>query len=178
MNWRCRIEDSYECHLDAERYQIWKNWQLNVLVANLFWMYVLFLDHAGSTSRQVERFQEKAVKELRAYVTQTWNEVAEERFPRLLLRLPPLRSLQPGLMEELFFAALIGTVHIDSVIPYILRMDSTEYNGQFGTGNSHWRSWREDDDEEAASKLSVSWTWIKRMCVLMIGGAIQSSPRG
>jgi hypothetical protein len=79
----------------------------------------------------VERFQEKAVKELRAYVNQTWNEEAEERFPRLLLRLPPLRSLQPGLMEELFFAALIGTVHIDSVIPYILRMDSTEYNGQF-----------------------------------------------
>lgn len=35
-------------------------------------------------------------------------------------------------MEELFFAALIGTVHIDSVIPYILRMDQTEYNGQFG----------------------------------------------
>ena len=79
----------------------------------------------------MERFQEKAVKELRAYVNQTWNEEAEERFPRLLLRLPPLRSLQPGLMEELFFAALIGTVHIDSVIPYILRMDSTEYNGQF-----------------------------------------------
>ena len=38
-------------------------------------------------------------------------------------------------MEELFFAALIGTVHIDSVIPYILRMDQTEYNGQFG--NAH-----------------------------------------
>lgn len=88
-------------------------------------------DHAGSTSRQVERFQDKAVKELRSYVTQTWNDEAEDRFPRLLLRLPPLRSLQPGLMEELFFAALIGTVHIDSVIPYILRMDSTEYNGQF-----------------------------------------------
>lgn len=80
----------------------------------------------------MERFQDKAVKELRTYVTQTWNEEAEDRFPRLLLRLPPLRSLQPGLMEELFFAALIGTVHIDSVIPYILRMDSTEYNGQFG----------------------------------------------
>ena len=92
-------------------------------------------DHAGSTGRQVERFQDKAVKELRTYVTQTWNEEAEDRFPRLLLRLPPLRSLQPGLMEELFFAALIGTVHIDSVIPYILRMDSTEYNGQFGNIN-------------------------------------------
>lgn len=80
----------------------------------------------------MERFQDKAVKELRSYVTQTWSDEAEDRFPRLLLRLPPLRSLQPGLMEELFFAALIGTVHIDSVIPYILRMDQTEYNGQFG----------------------------------------------
>lgn len=90
------------------------------------------IDHAGSTGRQVERFQDKAVKELRTYVTQTWSDEAEDRFPKLLLRLPPLRSLQPGLMEELFFAALIGTVHIDSVIPYILRMDSTEYNGQFG----------------------------------------------
>lgn len=79
----------------------------------------------------MERFQEKAVQELRAYVSRTWSDEAEDRFPRLLLRLPPLRSLQPALMEELFFAALIGTVHIDSVIPYILRMDSTEYNGQF-----------------------------------------------
>ena len=97
-----------------------------------FILFFLFLtDHAGSTGRQVERFQDKAVKELRTYVTQTWNEEADERFPRLLLRLAPLRSLQPALMEELFFAALIGTVHIDSVIPYILRMDSTEYNGQF-----------------------------------------------
>lgn len=80
----------------------------------------------------MERFQDKAVKELRQYVGQAWGDEAEDRFPKLLLRLAPLRSLQPALMEELFFAALIGTVHIDSVIPYILRMDSTEYNGQFG----------------------------------------------
>lgn len=41
---------------------------------------------------------------------------------RLLLRLPPLRALEPQVLEELFFAGLIGQVQIDSVIPYILRM--------------------------------------------------------
>lgn len=30
-------------------------------------------------------------------------------------------------MEELFFAGLIGNVQIDSVIPYILRMEADEY---------------------------------------------------
>ena len=64
----------------------------------------------------------------------------KNRFPRLLLCLAPLRSLQvsllfctaspdntydilqPDLLEELFFSGLIGSVQIDSVIPYILNM--------------------------------------------------------
>lgn len=33
-------------------------------------------------------------------------------------------------MEELFFAGLIGNVQIDSIIPYILRMETAEYNTQ------------------------------------------------
>jgi hypothetical protein len=33
-------------------------------------------------------------------------------------------------MEELFFAGLIGSVQIDSIIPYILRMETAEYNSQ------------------------------------------------
>lgn len=45
---------------------------------------------------------------------------------RLLLRLPPLRALEPQVLEELFFAGLIGQVQIDSVIPYILRMGSSQ----------------------------------------------------
>lgn len=47
-------------------------------------------------------------------------------FFRLLLRLPPLRALEPQVLEELFFAGLIGQVQIDSVIPYILRMGSSQ----------------------------------------------------
>lgn len=51
---------------------------------------------------------------------------------RLLLRLPPLRALEPTILEDLFFAGLIGHVQIDSVIPYILRMSSAPgaYNRQ------------------------------------------------
>ena len=30
--------------------------------------------------------------------------------------------MQPDLLEELFFSGLIGSVQIDSVIPYILNM--------------------------------------------------------
>jgi len=57
------------------------------------------------------------------------------RFPRLLLCLAPLRSLQPDLLEELFFSGLIGSVQIDSVIPYILNMQLAEYGGDSGTDN-------------------------------------------
>ena len=79
----------------------------------------------------VKRFQDKAEKELRSYLTQRWGHNADDRFHRLLFHLPLLRSLQPDVIEELFFAALIGTVHIESVIPFILRMNETEYNRQF-----------------------------------------------
>jgi hypothetical protein len=89
-------------------------------------------DHPGLLARrQVEKFQEKAFQELRCYVNQTFPE-DRDRFPRLLLRLPPLRALQPQVMEELFFAGLIGNVQIDSVIPYILRMGAGEYSSQLG----------------------------------------------
>ena len=50
------------------------------------------------------------------------------RFSDLLLRLSPLRSLQPDVLEELFFPGLIGKVNIDSVVPYILKMKAVEYN--------------------------------------------------
>ena len=52
------------------------------------------------------------------------------RLTKLLLRLPPLHALSPSVMEELFFAGLIGNVQIDSIIPYILRMETAEYNSQ------------------------------------------------
>lgn len=52
------------------------------------------------------------------------------RLSKLLLRLPALRLISAAVTEELFFAGLIGNVQIDSIIPYILKMESTDYNSQ------------------------------------------------
>ncbi|XP_077981452.1 orphan steroid hormone receptor 2-like isoform X2 [Glandiceps talaboti] len=92
---------------------------------------VLFsTDHPGlMNSRQIEKFQEKAVQELQEYVTRTYP-TSTDRFGKILLRLPALRLLNPSIMEELFFAGLIGNVQIDSIIPYILRMETADYNTQ------------------------------------------------
>jgi len=53
---------------------------------------------------------------------------SEGRFAKLLLRTVPLRSFPPDILEELFFSGLIGNVKIDSVIPYILNMETGEMN--------------------------------------------------
>ena len=50
------------------------------------------------------------------------------RLSCLLLLLPTLRTLSASATEELFFVGLIGSVQIDSIIPYILRMDSSEFS--------------------------------------------------
>ncbi|XP_038054362.1 orphan steroid hormone receptor 2-like isoform X3 [Patiria miniata] len=93
-------------------------------------------DHPGLTNpRQIEKFQDKAVTELRAYEAKTYPN-DPDRYGKLLLRLPALRLLNPGIMEELFFAGLIGNVQIDSIIPYILRMETTDYNAQITIATS------------------------------------------
>jgi len=87
-------------------------------------------DHASlNTIRQIEKFQEKSHHELQDYVIQNYPDQTD-RLGKLLLRLPALRLLSPQIMEELFFAGLIGNVQIDSIIPYILRMETAEYNSQ------------------------------------------------
>lgn len=52
------------------------------------------------------------------------------RLSKLLVRLPALRLISAAVTEELFFAGLIGNVQIDSIIPYILKMETTDYNSQ------------------------------------------------
>ncbi|XP_029457249.1 nuclear receptor subfamily 2 group C member 2 isoform X1 [Rhinatrema bivittatum] len=87
-------------------------------------------DHPGlmSTS-QIEKFQEKAQMELQDYVQKTYPEDTY-RLARILVRLPALRLMSSSITEELFFTGLIGNVPIDSIIPYILKMETAEYNGQ------------------------------------------------
>ncbi|XP_048212272.1 nuclear receptor subfamily 2 group C member 2 isoform X1 [Perognathus longimembris pacificus] len=92
-------------------------------------------DHPGLTgTSQIEKFQEKAQMELQDYVQKTYSEDTY-RLARILVRLPALRLMSSNITEELFFTGLIGNVSIDSIIPYILKMETAEYNGQI-TGAS------------------------------------------
>uniref|UniRef100_A0A6I8QB90 Nuclear receptor subfamily 2 group C member 1 n=1 Tax=Xenopus tropicalis TaxID=8364 RepID=A0A6I8QB90_XENTR len=87
-------------------------------------------DHPGLENvSHIEKLQEKAYMEFQDYVTKTYPEDTY-RLSRLLLRLPALRLLNAAITEELFFAGLIGNVQIDSIIPYILRMETSDYNSQ------------------------------------------------
>ncbi|XP_008210418.1 nuclear receptor subfamily 2 group C member 1 isoform X2 [Nasonia vitripennis] len=70
---------------------------------------------AGVWRKRVQILQEAAWTELQ-------QRVGSDRLPRLLLRLAPLRSINPRVLEDLFFAGLIGRVSVASVVPYILTM--------------------------------------------------------
>ncbi|XP_058046021.1 nuclear receptor subfamily 2 group C member 1 isoform X5 [Ahaetulla prasina] len=87
-------------------------------------------DHPGLENVvQIEKFQEKAYMEFQDYVMKVYPDDTY-RLSRLLLRLPALRLMSATITEELFFAGLIGNVQIDSIIPYILRMETADYNSQ------------------------------------------------
>ncbi|XP_024940495.1 nuclear receptor subfamily 2 group C member 2 isoform X2 [Cephus cinctus] len=82
---------------------------------------------AGVWRKKVEVLQDAAWNELQ-------QRVGSDRLPRLLLRLAPLRSINPRVLEDLFFAGLIGRVSVGSVVPYILTMQDckTEPETQMG----------------------------------------------
>lgn len=89
-----------------------------------------FLDNMlplGIWRRKVEILQEAACAELQ-------QRVDSDRLPRLLLKLAPLRSINPRILEELFFSTLIGRVSVASVVPYILTMPDykTESDSHMG----------------------------------------------
>ena len=54
----------------------------------------------------------------------------EGRFARLVLHTTQLRAFQPHLLEQLFFSGMVGSIGIDSVVPYILGIQDTQH-GQY-----------------------------------------------
>ncbi|XP_074644642.1 orphan steroid hormone receptor 2-like [Tubulanus polymorphus] len=80
-------------------------------------------------TRQIEHFQDRTHTELQEYIQKNSPDLPK-KFAKLLLRLTTLRRISPSVMEEVFFAGLIGSIQIESIIPYILRMETTEYNSQ------------------------------------------------
>ena len=115
-----------------------------IILAKILYKLILFSDQLGiNCPKQMNKLKTKVVSELKQYCDekQKTNNKKDEnedvhvdhcRFSNLLLILAPLRSLQPDVLEELFFAGLIGNVQIDSVVPYILKMETSEYQTQFG----------------------------------------------
>lgn len=89
--------------------------------------------------KQIEKIQEKSFQALRSHVNRMSPEDLD-RFPKLLLRLPPLRAFEPQIIEEMFFTSLIGQVQIDTVIPYVLKM-----GGGGSLYNRHVKSEQADD---------------------------------
>jgi len=82
------------------------------------------LQTAGS--RLMERYQQRCVQELHEYDMQNFPD-GGTRPSLLCISLASVRLLSPTIIEELFFAGLIGSVEIGSIIPYIMRLDAVEY---------------------------------------------------
>lgn len=55
--------------------------------------------------------------------------------------------MNSSITEELFFTGLIGNVSIDSIIPYILKMETAEYNSQ----DSDSTEWQHTKDLKSVS---------------------------
>lgn len=85
---------------------------------------------ATSKKKLVEKIQEVSYIGLKRYI-KTQHTVGaqdstddETRYPKLLLKLPLLRALDPEIIEDLFFPNLMGQIKIDIVIPYILKLSN------------------------------------------------------
>ena len=97
---------------------------------------------ANNVNKLVSGIQSRLVAELSAYIMDSSMSEADgrARFAKLLLRLMNLKGLSKSITEQLFFSSLIGEVQIDSVIPYILEMDSNELNmSEFNVSSSSSR---------------------------------------
>jgi len=77
-------------------------------------------------SQLMERYQQRCIQELHEHDAQNFPDQTTR--PSLLcVCLASVRLLSPTIIEELFFAGLIGSVEIGSIIPYIMRLDAVEY---------------------------------------------------
>lgn len=82
------------------------------------------LETAGG--RLMEHYQQRCIHELHDYDEQSFPD-SVTRPSLLCVSLASVRLLSPTIIEELFFAGLIGSVEIGSIIPYIMRLDAVEY---------------------------------------------------
>ena len=111
----------------------WMKWSLGwwrlspcldqvILYYHQEYTYFNHLDQTSGNSAYFERISDQAVAELSSYCKSSKPE-EDSRFSKLLIRLSSLRSIQPDVLEEIFFSGLIGNEQIETVIPFALTMD-------------------------------------------------------
>jgi hypothetical protein len=103
----------------------------------------------GRGRRVIKQLQEEVCRELQDHEHARDDGEGEGRVARLLLCLPALRLLSADTLEHLFFTGLIGNVQIDSILPFILRMDPSEYSLHI-EGQGHLNV--PDDDAHTSSR--------------------------
>ena len=97
---------------------------------------IFFADTPGISNPQlIENLQEKAQAALEEYLRQQHPSQAS-RFGKLLLRLPALRLIRPGLIENLFFSRMIGNYSVESLLSGMLMSGNSFNTGYCGTGNT------------------------------------------
>ena len=95
-----------------------------------------FADTPGISNPQlIENLQEKAQAALEEYLRQQHPSQAS-RFGKLLLRLPALRLIRPGLIESLFFSRMIGNYSVESLLSGMLMSGNSFNTAYCGTGNT------------------------------------------
>lgn len=93
--------------------------------AYLFLCYILSVDACGlSDVAHVEGLQEKSQCALEEYVRSQYPN-QPNRFGKLLLRLPSLRSVSSSVIEQLFFVRLVGKTPIETLIRDMLLSGSS-----------------------------------------------------
>ena len=97
-----------------------------ITLDNCYCIYFNHLDQTTGNSAYFERISDQAVAELSSYCKSSKPE-EDSRFSKLLIRLSSLRSIQPDVLEEIFFSGLIGNVQIETVIPFALTMDRADH---------------------------------------------------
>ena len=83
-------------------------------------------DQTSANSAHYEREVERALSQLGRHARHKTGPGTEHRLSKLLLRLPPLRAVQPDVLEEIFFGGLVSNVQIETVLPCLLTMKAEE----------------------------------------------------
>jgi len=75
----------------------------------------------------VSEIQRLVLEQIQNHIESSDNEDSEEgepsRLNKMLRLIPQLRALNAASMEEMFFTNLLGSTQIDTVIPFILKMN-------------------------------------------------------